>query len=75
MDHKSLGLIAQEVHTIIPEIVDVPEDPEAYLSIRYSELIPVLVKAIQEQNEQLQQYKVLVRQVKEELNNINNKTE
>lgn len=54
MDHKSLGLIAQEVKNIIPELVDVPEDPEAHLSMRYSELIPVLIKAIQEQNDQIQ---------------------
>ncbi|TYA59316.1 tail fiber domain-containing protein [Formosa maritima] len=46
---KSLGLIAQEVQPIINEIVHIAEDKDNTLSISYSELIPVLIKAIQEQ--------------------------
>ena len=49
--HKSLGLIAQDVQSIIKEIVLVDEDENKTLSINYTELIPVLIKAIQEQQE------------------------
>ena len=43
--------IAQEVLHVIPEIVVVPEEGKGHLGIRYSELIPVLIKAVQELDE------------------------
>ncbi|MFD2823936.1 tail fiber domain-containing protein [Lacinutrix iliipiscaria] len=48
---KSLGLIAQDVQTVINEIVHTAEDETKTLSVSYTELIPVLIKAIQEQQE------------------------
>ena len=45
---KSLGFIAQEMNEVIPEVVEVPENEDEMMSIRYTELIPVLTKAIQE---------------------------
>lgn len=47
-DKLSYGFIAQEVQEIIPALVEVPQDENAMLSIRYTELIPILTKAIQE---------------------------
>ena len=44
---KNLGLIAQEVQKVYPELVN--EDGEGYLSINYSGLIPVLIEALKEQ--------------------------
>ena len=44
----NFGFIAQDVLKVIPEVVDVPENPDDLLSIRYTEMIPVLTKAIQE---------------------------
>lgn len=44
-----LGLIAQEVEEIIPEIVQKKNDEMKTRSMRYSELLPVLIKATQEQ--------------------------
>jgi len=43
-----LGLIAQEVQKVLPEVVDVGTDENKTLGMNYSELIPVLIKAIQE---------------------------
>ena len=52
--HKSLGLIAQEVQQVIREVVhDNPIDERSRLGIAYSNLIPVLIKAIQELAERL----------------------
>ncbi|MEY8847654.1 tail fiber domain-containing protein [Psychroserpens sp. XS_ASV72] len=48
---KSLGLIAQDVQTIIKEIVHEAENEDKTLSVSYVELIPVLIKAIQEQQD------------------------
>lgn len=46
---KSLGLIAQEVEPIISEVVKTQDDELQTLGVSYSELIPILIKAIQEQ--------------------------
>jgi hypothetical protein len=46
-----LGLIAQETQPVIGEIVDVGDDKDKTLGLRYSELIPVLIKSIQEQQQ------------------------
>jgi hypothetical protein len=46
---KSLGLIAQEVQPIIKNIVFEGDDDMKTLSVSYTELIPVLINAIKEQ--------------------------
>ena len=48
---QSLGLIAQEILKVIPEVVHVPEEAEELMGVNYAELVPVLIKAIQEQEE------------------------
>ena len=47
-DSRKLGLIAQELATVIPEVVDIPENPEDRYGVYYSDLVPVLIKAVQE---------------------------
>jgi len=50
-----IGLIAQEVYNIIPEAVFRPEDEGKDLwSMSYDKLVPVLIKAIQEQQQQIE---------------------
>ena len=45
---KSLGLIAQDVQPILKELVN-KNDKDGMLSVNYTELIPILINAIQEQ--------------------------
>lgn len=62
-----LGLIAQDVEKVFPQVIDkgkLPnspsnpnEDETEYLGVRYQELVPVLVKAIQEQQAQIEELK------------------
>lgn len=47
-----LGFIAQEIQQVIPDIVDVSD--KGLLGMNYAELIPVLTKAIQEQQKQIE---------------------
>ena len=47
-DYKSLGLIAQEVDEVIKNVVTYDKEVDKY-GVSYTELIPVLIKAIQEQ--------------------------
>jgi hypothetical protein len=52
---KDMGFIAQEVIDIIPEAVgSYIENDTEFLSMSYANLVPILVKAIQEQQAQIQ---------------------
>ena len=46
-DKKQIGVIAQEVETIVPEVV--LTDPNGYKAVDYSKLTPVLIEAMKEQ--------------------------
>jgi len=47
-DQRQIGLIAQEVEKIIPELVNT--DKDGYKSISYNQIIPLLVEAVKELN-------------------------
>ena len=57
-----LGLIAQEVEAVFPEIVSESSIDEMK-GVKYTELIPVLIKAIQEQQTQIEELKSRVEQL------------
>ncbi len=46
---EKIGLLAQEVQKVFPELVD--EDKNGMLALNYQGLIPILIKALKEQNE------------------------
>ena len=64
---ENLGLIAQDVEKVFPQVIDknklsnTPSNPNndetEYLGVRYTELIPVLVKAIQELKAEIDELK------------------
>ena len=65
-DKKKIGLVAQDLVGVLDEIVDTtkrPGDDTDYLSVRYSEMVPVLVKAIQEQQEIINDLRARVAQL------------
>jgi len=50
-DKKKIGLMAQDLVGVLDEVIDPVKktgDDTEYMSVRYTELVPVLVKAIQE---------------------------
>lgn len=53
MQGKQIGFIAQDMEKILPSVVVTEANAEKTKGMKYSELIPVLVKAIQEQQAQL----------------------
>jgi len=75
-DKLRLGFIAQEVENVIPEAVvssDVDRDPETgekiitkgqYQGMNYDQLIPVLIKAVQEQQAQIEHLQMELDQMK-----------
>jgi hypothetical protein len=52
----TIGLIAQEVYDLIPESVGVGNDTELW-GLDYDKIVPVLIKAIQEQQSQMESLK------------------
>jgi hypothetical protein len=48
------GLVAQEVMAVLPEVVEVGDDPQGTLGMNYSELVPVLIHAVQEQQAEIE---------------------
>jgi hypothetical protein len=59
---KQLGLIAQDAKRTIPEIVSGNEET-GKLSINYAELVPVLINAIKEQQQQINDLKEMVKKL------------
>lgn len=57
------GVIAQEIQTILPDLVI--EDDNGYLGVNYTELIPLLIGAVQEQNKQIVELQNEVKSLKQ----------
>jgi|WetSurMetagenome_2_1015567.scaffolds.fasta_scaffold28524_1 trimeric autotransporter adhesin len=60
---EHIGLIAQEVRNVISEVVDEGTDPAKTLGINYSELIPVLIKGMQDQQKKIDELEELVKKL------------
>lgn len=59
--HEEIGLIAQEVETIVPRVVSRdPENPDGYLHIDYAAFVPYLLKAIQELNQKIEKMEKII---------------
>lgn len=54
MQNKHYGFVAQELQEIYPDLVVEGED--GYLGVNYIEIIPLLVRSIQELNAKIEQY-------------------
>lgn len=57
---RTIGFIAQEVETVIPEVVKKAADDYELRSLNYVEIIPVLTGAIQEQTKIIEEQKTLI---------------
>ena len=55
-----IGLLAQEVQKLFPELVKEAKDPKQTLSLFYQGLVPVLINAIKDQQKQLEELKALI---------------
>ncbi len=60
-DHK-IGLIAQDVRKLVPEVV-IGDEVKEKLGMNYAELVPVLINAIKEQQKEINDLKKLVQKI------------
>ncbi len=58
-----MGLVAQEVEKVMPELVLKDADQTRPLALNYMALLPVMVKAIQEQQAQIREQQSLIEQL------------
>jgi hypothetical protein len=56
----NIGFIAQDIQEIIPQAVSISEESTGMLALKTDFLIPYLVKAIQEQQAQIEELKALI---------------
>lgn len=69
-ESRQIGLIAQEVEKVVPEVVrDEIIENQTLKSIRYENLTAVLVEAIKEQQEQINSLKQTVQELSTKLEN------
>jgi hypothetical protein len=60
---RKLGLLAQEVQAVIPEVISGNEKTDV-LGMNYAELIPVLINAIKEQQQELEDFQKRINDLK-----------
>ena len=58
---EKIGLLAQEVQKVFPELVKQSGDQEGTLSVNYQGMISVLINAIKEQQKQIDELKALIK--------------
>lgn len=59
MKNEQVGLIAQEVQEVIPQLVAADQSEDAYLSVNYSGLAPVLINAMKEQQAMISELQLM----------------
>ena len=58
-----MGVIAQELEPYLPEIVSTDDD--GYKSVKYANLTALLIQAVKEQQEQIEELKQQVKEIKD----------
>jgi hypothetical protein len=71
-DGPQLGLIAQELKKIVPEVVLGQESETDMLAVNHIQLIPILIKAIQEQQRQIEDLNAKLRAAEDAAKQIEN---
>lgn len=68
MPGRQMGLLAQDVEKIIPEVVN---EKDGYKGVDYAKLVPLLIEAIKEQNKKIETMERQIEELKTRLNNSN----
>ena len=68
---KSIGVIAQEIEKILPEVVST--DDEGMKAVAYGNIVGVLIEAVKEQDQQLKEQAIQFKAMQKQINDITNK--
>jgi len=58
--HEPFGVVAQELYEVAPTYVSKPIDDDSKWGVSKAEMVPMLIKAIQEQQQQIEELKSLI---------------
>lgn len=61
-DGRHYGVIAQEVEKVLPELVK--EGPEGEKAVAYTEVVPVLIEAMKEQQKEIEELRAMIKQLR-----------
>lgn len=64
--YQELGFVAQEVEEVLPELITVEEET-SLLGVKHTELLPVMVRAIQEQQQIIEQQQIRIESIESRL--------
>ena len=64
---EQLGLVAQEVERVLPELVSTSKDAEQTKGLNYVGLVPILVNAVKEQQQQLDEQARLAKELQQKI--------
>ena len=67
-DSRQLGFIAQEVEKVVPDLVK--EGPDGFKGLEYTKFTPIIVEAIKEQQNQIEELKAENEVLKQKLNEL-----
>jgi len=70
-DARQVGVNAQEVQRVMPEVIDIApishqdDVEEEYLTVHYDKMVPLLIEAIKEQQDQIDELKNIIKEMKD----------
>jgi len=67
-DGRKIGLIAQEVESVIPEVVNT--DNDGYKSVEYDKLVALLIEAVKEMKQQIQKQETVIQEQGKRINEL-----
>ena len=56
---QDVGVIAQEIEKVLPEVVETRET--GYKAVKYEKIVPLLIESIKEQQKQIEELKKLIK--------------
>jgi hypothetical protein len=66
-DSRQVGVSAQEVQTVMPEIITKAPISDEYLTVKYEKMVPLLIEAIKEQQTMIEQLREEIEKLKGEV--------
>lgn len=69
---RQIGVIAQEIQEVLPEVVTHAKDVDEY-GVSYGNITGLLIEAIKEQQQQIEELKQQIEELKQLVNNLTNK--
>ena len=67
---QKIGVLAQEIQEVFPDLIG--EDTEGMLTVNYQGLVPVLINAIKEQEDKINNQQAQIDELKETVNKLIN---